>query len=810
MVRIIKPNAAEKQTVTLPADAGERSVELAFGTAEATVERIGNDLVFRFEDGAETRVTDFFVTNGEALPAFVLADGAQVSGADVLRQFNSEMDLETAAGPNAASRADGSGGSGEYADDAGALVDGIDRLGSLGTDYWARGTEVSPPLQANAVTAGLSAETPGIPGIPNPGTPGIPEPGNFLMIGHTAMVERLGGGNARSIVADWGDRHCMAAKAEGEVIIGEDWVPNYEGTSCYKVPSSTGDIILYNPETGYFGHFIHEDKGDVVNRTEGGYRDQMVSAGFYHDSFPYEVKGPNGEAITKTGHVLYVNDALIDSRDLIAGLEVLPTSSRMQQLQLTIENLERQLENSSGNQELITESLAACQEALEKLKNAQQELYDALSQELADLKPEDAEWVDMFLPGDYRVDEFDEITSKLEIDLDAGGTLPGMISDALKDAGFDALPESFDAYLREANQIFGTIIKGGSGDHTFHHADLGLSNGSSLELGDGNDSVIIRELTSATISTGAGNDTVEITQGEDDLRYDAVLNGKIFMGEGNDALTISHSGDVVPYTVAQIYTDRDSPDGPAYNGDDEVTINGDFYGSIYTDGGNDSVLIRGESGSYWDPSSGAVFKTIDLGDGNDTLTVLGDLNNVTVDTGSGNDVLNVGSVSYSDITLGSGNDILRINGSPDCLWESTVDGGSSEIDRGSGQLGDILSFQAKGVDWVEAIKDMNDFGGNTIKNFDALYLDLSNGEAETINIDDLLGHVKDIQSEGKFSSIVITGDESDSALLTTGTDGWTAQGIVNNLQGMDGNFTHYTNDEGMNLYIAIQQITGTL
>ena len=139
-VRITKPDASTKQAVSFPAGEGGKSVELGFDTGEATVERIDNDLVFIFDGGAETRLTDFFVTGGEALPTFVLADGTEVLGADVLRQLNSDMDLETAAGPGSQSA---SGGSGEYADDVGPLIGGLDRLGSLGTDQWSLATERS-------------------------------------------------------------------------------------------------------------------------------------------------------------------------------------------------------------------------------------------------------------------------------------------------------------------------------------------------------------------------------------------------------------------------------------------------------------------------------------------------------------------------------------------------------------------------------------------------------------------------------------------------------------------------------------------
>lgn len=56
-----------------------------------------------------------------------------------------DLDIDTAAGPGQAASPP-SGGSGEYSDDMGELLSGLDRLGSLGTDFWSRQGEVREVL----------------------------------------------------------------------------------------------------------------------------------------------------------------------------------------------------------------------------------------------------------------------------------------------------------------------------------------------------------------------------------------------------------------------------------------------------------------------------------------------------------------------------------------------------------------------------------------------------------------------------------------------------------------------------------------
>ncbi len=111
-------------------------VQLNFNPADVTVERVDNNLIFKLADGQEVIIEDFFVTDGEALPALAFLDGTKVESKDFLLALDANMDISTAAGPTAA--APGSGGT-NYEDYSGELLGGVDTLGTLGTDQWGNG-----------------------------------------------------------------------------------------------------------------------------------------------------------------------------------------------------------------------------------------------------------------------------------------------------------------------------------------------------------------------------------------------------------------------------------------------------------------------------------------------------------------------------------------------------------------------------------------------------------------------------------------------------------------------------------------------
>ncbi|SHN49815.1 hypothetical protein [Desulfovibrio litoralis] len=121
-------------------------MELQFGfeTGAGLYTHEGENLVIAFEDGGKIVLEGFYAQPKEELPNFIVEEGVDIPAEQFLAQFNDES-LLPAAGPaaGAAARAAGSGGAGEYLDDAGNLIDGLNRLGGLGNNQWARDTELN-------------------------------------------------------------------------------------------------------------------------------------------------------------------------------------------------------------------------------------------------------------------------------------------------------------------------------------------------------------------------------------------------------------------------------------------------------------------------------------------------------------------------------------------------------------------------------------------------------------------------------------------------------------------------------------------
>ncbi len=137
VIRLSQPGAG--QTVTVPVDQENMRMALGFTPDPNAVAKNGQDLEFTFDDGGKIVLQGYYDHfAGKTLPVMVTDNGDELAGEDFLASLNE--DLLTAAGPGAGGAP--GGGSGEYADDPGALIDGISRLGSLGTIYWARETEV--------------------------------------------------------------------------------------------------------------------------------------------------------------------------------------------------------------------------------------------------------------------------------------------------------------------------------------------------------------------------------------------------------------------------------------------------------------------------------------------------------------------------------------------------------------------------------------------------------------------------------------------------------------------------------------------
>lgn len=163
----------------------------------------------------------------------------------------------------------------------------------------------------------------------------------------------------------------------------------------------------------------------------------------------------------------------------------------------------------------------------------------------------------------------------------------------------------------------------------------------------------VSTLLQRTLSTGSGDDVVQITMGDDHLVHVNV--------NGND----EWSGTVEQFHRLTIDTG---------GGNDSVTNNVDDA-KIFTGSGNDTVVNR---------SSGSL---IDTGDGDDVVKTDGDSNSIS--TGRGDDTVNSEGY-YNAIVTGSGGDVVTSKGDLNSIrTEDGIDfvkstGEQNTIDTGRG------------------------------------------------------------------------------------------------------------------------------
>lgn len=254
-ITLIKPATGTQAVIQSVADA---RIQLDFAAADALLERSGNDLVFRFEDGSSIVVQNFYTAyTKDTMPDFVI-EGAEITGQQFFAALN-EPDLMPAAGPAASSTASG-GRFHEYAD--GSLQDGVSRLGGLDLN-----SGRSFELEERQYLAGIVGEDGtvvdnGVAGVPSnpsldPTLPNIPVDPTRPSFGVSAQRDQLevneadlrGGGTASVS----GSMNVSAPDGVATIVIGG--VTVYENGALVPgvtVPTDEGFLIVdgFNPETG--------------------------------------------------------------------------------------------------------------------------------------------------------------------------------------------------------------------------------------------------------------------------------------------------------------------------------------------------------------------------------------------------------------------------------------------------------------------------------------------------------------------------------------------------------------------------------
>jgi hypothetical protein len=297
-------------------------------------------------------------------------------------------------------------------------------------------------------------------------------------------------------------------------------------------------------------------------------------------------------------------------------------------------------------------------------------------------------------------------------------------------------------------------------------------------MGTGEDSVIIN-VKGSNLAYGVSGSTVDLGTGDDSIHITAAAGGNsayslytatLIAGEGSDFLYLAANGIDASHSVAMnnsviaLGTTVDRADSKGAGDVNTLEIHGTIESSskIYGTAGLDHVVI-----------DGSVSKSI-------------------IDLGSGDDVLMLTSgLSGATLLGGSNNAVLQASGN-----------------GGLAHLGDILGL---GGDTGHSLIGGNNSifnSGNKISGFESLLLDLTDGNADTVNIDDLLNTVRDLYGAGKdMESLIIRGDQMDSVNLGSAQ----LMGESVRIEGQDGYYTYYQAHDAdgdlVNLYIQ-QTITG--
>ncbi|MCT7464452.1 calcium-binding protein, partial [Aliarcobacter cryaerophilus] len=217
-------------------------------------------------------------------------------------------------------------------------------------------------------------------------------------------------------------------------------------------------------------------------------------------------------------------------------------------------------------------------------------------------------------------------------------------------------------------------IDTGLGDDKIYISKELSNNGSTINAGDGNDTVLLAKDVNSNVDLGVGNDRLDIKgnlgstinagSGDDKIfiKGSASQNSTINLGEGNNELHVK--GDVGIVNGGSV-ADTVLVEGSTTNtinlgdGNNELHIKGNAGNTVTTGSGNDKVFIEKDAKN-----------SINLGDGDNLLHIKGNVEK-TIDTGSGDDKVFIEKDAKNSIRLGAGNNELYIKGNA----ENTIDTG---------------------------------------------------------------------------------------------------------------------------------------
>lgn len=260
-------NKPEAGTQAVFEAAGDSRIDLNFPTDQATLERSGNDLIFRFDDGSTVILRDFYTAyTKDSMPDFVI-EGTPIAGEQFFTALN-EPDLMPAAGPAAnAASADG-GRFREYADDA--LINGVNRLDGLDLssnraffperDPWGglRGDDTPNYAPTLSVSGSLGVIESGV-------FPG----GNELYEGVPSMSGRATGTDANGDTLSFGFIDANGAQVTSIVTPYGVMAMAPDGTYTYTIDNAdpdTNGLALGETRTETFTVYVSDGRGGLATQ----------------------------------------------------------------------------------------------------------------------------------------------------------------------------------------------------------------------------------------------------------------------------------------------------------------------------------------------------------------------------------------------------------------------------------------------------------------------------------------------------------------------------------------------------------------
>ena len=267
-------------------------ISLDFDPGIAKYTQEGDSLVLSFANDSTVTVTGFFAVDEEALPHFILPDGSCAFARDVF----ANTDIVTAY--DWIGKQDGE--MEEYRDNAGVLIDGVERLGFLGTDHWDQGfdggnyeaTATGDAARGSFTPPAGTATTVSITGIDT-------DEGSATVRFEVALSNPPKGGSATVTINVSGTEYDVAIGADGK---GHIDVPNPNTEDVYTDASSVGATYVGIEGGGYGkvaeGANTSAQVADTINTTTASLGVSSVENGRCEVSVTVSNPGPYDTVLT--------------------------------------------------------------------------------------------------------------------------------------------------------------------------------------------------------------------------------------------------------------------------------------------------------------------------------------------------------------------------------------------------------------------------------------------------------------------------------------------------------------------------------